>query len=435
MNIAGWGNNNIIQSEIFYPKNEEEIVKFVKALKNESIITRGLGRSYGDISLNKKTLSLEKYEKYFDFNKDCGILKCSTNISIAEVLEKIVNKGWTLNISPGSKFVTIGGAIANDVHGKNHHRDGSFSDYIEKIKIIIPDGTIRECSNTINKELFRATCGGAGLTGVITSVSLKLFKIKSKNINVQVFKTKSITETLIKFKELNKSKYLVAWLDLINSKNYGKSIIFSAEHSEDNDFNFKLKKSFKIPNIFGKFLMNNFFMAFFNQFYYFIHKNKSKVKKDLDSFFYPLDKVYNLNELYGKNGFTQIQVLIKDKEKEKYEEILDEIIKFFKNKKIYSFLTTLKEYGVGNNNYLSFPEKGLCIALDLPLSNNFFEIYKEFEKNISRYNVKIYLAKDSFMSKNFFKNSYDKVDSFNEIKKKIDPNSKFESIQSQRLGL
>ena len=142
-----------------------------------------------------------------------------------------------------------------------------------------------------------------------------------------------------------------------------------------------------------------------------------------------------MNELYGKNGFTQIQVLIKDKEKEKYEEILDEIIKFFKNKKIYSFLTTLKEYGVGNNNYLSFPEKGLCIALDLPLSNNFFEIYKEFEKNISRYNVKIYLAKDSFMSKNFFKNSYDKVDSFNEIKKKIDPNSKFESIQSQRLGL
>ena len=418
MIISGWANNSIIRSEIFYPKNEYEIVKIVKTLKNGNIITRGLGRSYGDISLNKNVLSLEKYEKYFNLNEDRGTLECSANISINEILEKIVNKGWLLNISPGSKFVTIGGAIANDVHGKNHHRDGSFSDYVEKIVIITSDGTSRECSSIKNQELFRATCGGAGLTGVITRVSIKLLKIKSKNLDVKIFKTKNINQTLKKFKELEKNKYLVAWMDTINSKNYGKAVIFSAEHSEDNDLNFKLKRSFKIPNILGKFLMNKYFMSFFNRFYYLMHKDNSNIKKDLDNFFYPLDKVFNLNKLYGKKGFTQIQVLIKDKDKDKYEEILIKILKFFKEKEIYSFLTTLKEYGEGNNNYLSFPEKGVCIALDIPLSNNFFEIYKELEKNISNYNLKIYLAKDSFMSKSFFTNSYDKIILFNDFKKK-----------------
>ena len=435
MIISGWANNSIIRSEIFYPKNEHEIIEIVKSLKNESIITRGLGRSYGDISLNKNTLSLEKCEKHFKLDKNLGILSCSANISIVEILEKIVNNGWLLNISPGSKFVTIGGAIANDVHGKNHHRDGSFSDYIEKIKIVTPDGVIRECSGTINQELFRATCGGAGLTGVITSVNLKLLKIKSKNIDVQIFKTKNIKETLKKFEELKKSKYLVAWLDTVNIGSYIKSVIFAAEHSVDNNLDFKIKKGFKIPNFLGKILINNFFMSIFNKIYYFLHRDSIKIKKDLDSFFYPLDQVCNLNELYGKKGFTQIQVLIKFKDKDKYEKILNQILNFFKEKKIYSLLTTLKEYGEGNNNYLSFPEKGLCIALDIPLQKDFLKIYREFEKNISNYNVKIYLAKDSFMSEIFFKNSYDKIMVFNEFKKKIDPNSKFKSVQSERLGL
>ena len=328
MIISGWANNSIIRSEIFYPKNEHEIIEIVKSLKNESIITRGLGRSYGDISLNKNTLSLEKCEKHFKLDHNLGILSCSANISIVEILEKIVNNGWLLNISPGSKFVTIGGAIANDVHGKNHHRDGSFSDYIEKIKIVTPDGVIRECSGTINQELFRATCGGAGLTGVITSVNLKLLKIKSKNIDVQIFKTKNIKETLKKFEELKKSKYLVAWLDTVNIGSYIKSVIFAAEHSVDNNLDFKIKKGFKIPNFLGKFLINNFFMSIFNKIYYFLHRDSIKIKKDLDSFFYPLDQVCNLNELYGKKGFTQIQVLIKFKDKDKYEKILNQILNF-----------------------------------------------------------------------------------------------------------
>ena len=435
MIISGWANNSSIKSKIYYPRNDHDIKKIFKTLENENIITRGLGRSYGDISLNKNILSLERYEKYFNLNEIEGTLECTANTSIGEILKKIVNKGWLLNISPGSKFVTMGGAIANDVHGKNHHKDGSFTDYVKDIKMITSDGIIRECSNKVNQELFRATCGGAGLTGVIIRVKLKLFKIESKNLDVKIFKTKNINETLKMFKELQNNKYIVAWLDTLNKKNYGKAVIFSAEHSKDNDFNYLPRRSFTIPTFFGKFLMNNYFMSIFNRIYYLMHKNDTNIKKDLDSFFYPLDMVFNLNKLYGKKGFTQIQILIKDKEKYRYDEILVKIFNFFNDKKIYSFLTTLKEYGKGNENYLSFPEKGVCIALDVPLSDNFSKVYKEFEKLTLNYNLKIYLAKDSFMSKSFFKNSYDKVTLFDEYKKKIDPNSKFQSIQSKRLGL
>jgi len=433
MNITGWGNNHIIDSKIVYPKNDEEIIQIIKLLKNDSIITRGLGRSYGDISLNKNTLSLEKYEKFYELDEETGTLECSANVSINEILEKIVNKGWFLNVSPGSKFVTIGGAIANDVHGKNHHKDGSFSDFIVELKLITPDGTIRICSNVIDIELFRATCGGAGLTGVIVSTKIRLLSIKSKNIIVRTFKTKNIKETLEKFKELQKSKYLVAWLDTLDKKHFGRSVVFSGEHSNDNDLSFNLKRSFKLPNLFGKLIMNSFFISIFNKFYYLIHKNNSSEKKDIDSFFYPLDRILNWNKLYGKKGFTQLQILIKDEDK--YEETLNQVLNFFWNKKIYSFLSTLKEYGKGNDNYLSFAENGLSITLDIPIKDNFFKIYQEFEEIISKKNVKIYLAKDSFMSKNFFKNSYNKISLFKEIKKTVDPDSKLESIQSKRLGL
>ena len=433
MIIAGWGNNNIIRSDIFYPKNEQEIIEILEKLNNEGIITRGLGRSYGDMSLYKNILSLERYKKIFELDEKTGILRCSSNLSIVEIIEKIVNKGWFLNVTPGSKYVTIGGAIANDVHGKNHHKDGSFSDYVEEIKIITPDGKINICSNKSEYDLFKATCGGAGLTGVIVSAKLKLLKIKSKNLNVTIFKTKSIDETLKKFREFNENKYLVAWLDTINKKNFGKAVIFSGDHSEDNDLNLKLKKGFNLPSFMGSLFMNNFFVSIFNKFYFLKHKNNFKVKQDIDTFFYPLDRVLNWNKFYGKKGFTQIQILIKDEDK--YKEILIKILDFFIKKNIYSYLTTLKEYGQGNNNYLSFAEKGLSVTLDIPLKNGFLIIYEEFENILLNQNVKIYLAKDSFMSKDFFYKSYDKINEFINFKKKIDPSSKFKSIQSQRLGL
>ena len=433
MYISGWGNNLVINSNTIYPKNVKEIIKIIKDYKSKGILVRGMGRSYGDVALNENIISLKNYKKILELDEKDGRLRCSSNVTISEINDLIISKGWFLNVTPGSKFVSVGGAIANDVHGKNHHKDGSFSDYLEEFDIIIENGEIVSCSNKTNPELFHATCGGLGLTGIITNVKIKLLRIKSKNIDVKIIKTYNFEQTIQKLNDLKDYKYLVAWTDTLSKKNNGRSIIFCGEHSNDGDLNYKKQKKIKIPAIFGFFLLKLFCIKLFNSFYFLVHKNNQKTKKDINNFFYPLDTIYNWNKLYGKDGFTQVQLLIKKNKKNK--DLLAEIINYFSEKGFYSFLTTLKEYGEGNKNLLSFGEKGLSITLDIALGDNFSDVYKEFEKKFSSEYIKIYLAKDSFMSKNFFKNTYSKLNNFNKFQKKINPNSTFKSKLSRRLGL
>ena len=433
MYISGWGNNLQVNSNTIYPKNINEIIGIIKDYKSKGILVRGMGRSYGDVALNENIISLKYIKKILELDENDGFLKCSSNVTISEINDLIISKGWFLNITPGSKFVTIGGAIANDVHGKNHHKDGSFSDYIEEFDIIKENGVIVSCSNKMNSELFHATCGGLGLTGIITNVKIKLLKINSKNIDVKIIKTNNFEQTIQKLNDLKDYKYLVAWTDTLSKKNNGRSIIFCGEHSNDGDLNYKKQKSFKIPGLFGFFLVNSICIKIFNLFYYLFHKNNQKLKKDINNFFYPLDTVNNWNKLYGKDGFTQVQILIKQNKNNK--DLLEEIINYFSEKGFYSYLTTLKEYGEGNRNLLSFGEKGLSITLDIALGSNFSDVYKNFEKRFSSEYIKIYLAKDSFMSKVFFKNTYSNLNNFIEFQKKVNPNSTFKSKMSKRLGL
>ena len=433
MYISGWGNNLVVNSKINYPRNINEIIGIIKDYKFKGILVRGMGRSYGDVALNENIISLKYYKKTLELDEKDGLLRCSSNVTISEINDLIISKGWFLNITPGSKFVSVGGAIANDVHGKNHHKDGSFSDYLDEFDIIKENGEIISCSSKTNPELFYATCGGLGLTGIIINVKIKLLRIKSKNIDVKVVKTKNFEETIQKLNDLKDYKYLVAWSDTLSKKNNGRSIIFCGEHSTDGDLNYKKQKNFKIPSLFGSFIMNLICLKLFNLFYYSFHKNNQKLKKDINNFFYPLDTVSNWNKLYGKNGFTQIQLLIKQNKNNK--DLLVEIIKYFNEKGFYSYLTTLKEYGEGNKNFLSFGEKGLSITLDIPLNNSFSKVYEEFEKKFSNEHIKVYLAKDSFMSQTFFKNTYSKLNNFIEIQKRVNSNSTFKSKLSQRLGL
>ena len=189
ISLSGWGNNINIFSNVYNPENNDEIINIILKDKISNFITRGLGRSYGDSSLADNVISLENYKKVFNFDKNEGILECSSNYSLGELMKIILEKGWFFNVTPGSKFVTIGGAIASDVHGKNHHLDGSFSDYVISLKIITAEGKLYNCSKSENPQLFQATCGGMGLTGIIVSAKIKLLKVKSKFIQLMGRKT------------------------------------------------------------------------------------------------------------------------------------------------------------------------------------------------------------------------------------------------------
>jgi|TARA_B110000259_G_C14026043_1_gene404748 FAD/FMN-containing dehydrogenase len=432
-NLSGWGNNINVNSNIYLPRNNDDITNLYKKGIALNSITRGLGRSYGDSSLDNNIISLKNYEKFIKFDSELGTLECSTNCSLNELLKLIVQKGWFFNVTPGSKFITIGGAIASDVHGKNHHLDGSFCDYVFSFKIITSEGILYNCSKEENLELFHASCGGMGLTGIIISVKIKLLKIKSKIINTEIVKTKNLDETIKSFKKFNENKYLVAWVDaLAKNEHIGRSIFFIGNHSNEGDLNFLEKIKFSIPKIFPGFLLNKYTIRFFNRIYYFIHKNNKKVKQNLNNFFYPLDSIGSWNNLYGKNGFIQIQILITEKN---FEEVICKTLEFFQYKKQFSFLTTLKELGIGNDNYLSFPSKGYTLTLDLKMNKDLKAIYEEFELLLMKYKTKVYLTKDSFMSKKYFEDTYKKLNKFKEIKNKYDPLNVIKSFQSRRLGL
>ena len=191
ISLSGWGNNIRIFSNVYNPENNDEIINTILKGKVSNFITRGLGRSYGDSSLADNVISLKNYKKILNLDDAEGIVECSSNYSLDELIKVIVEKGWFFNVTPGSKFVTIGGAIASDVHGKNQHVDGSFAYYVLSLKIITAEGKLYNCSKDENPQLFQATCGGMGLTGIIVSAKIQLLKVKSQFINTQIIKTKN----------------------------------------------------------------------------------------------------------------------------------------------------------------------------------------------------------------------------------------------------
>ena len=286
MSISGWGNNINIFSNVYNPENNDEIINTILKGKISNFITRGLGRSYGDSSLADNIISLKNYKKLFNFDKSKGIIECSSNYSIGELIKIILEKGWFFNVTPGSKFVTIGGAIASDVHGKNHHLDGSFADYVISLKIITAEGKLYNCGRNENSELFQATCGGMGLTGIIVSAKLQLLKVKSKFINTQIIKTKNLNETIVKFKEFNNNKYVIAWIDT-TAKNEakGRSIIFIGNHLEDGNLEYSEKRTISIPAKFPGFILNKYTIKLLNKIYYQFHKHNKKFKQNIDSCF------------------------------------------------------------------------------------------------------------------------------------------------------
>lgn len=434
MLLSGWGNNFSIFSNVYNPENNDEIINIILKDKISNFITRGLGRSYGDSSLADNVISLKNYKKFFIFDENEGIIECSSNYSLGELIKIILKKGWFFNVTPGSKFITIGGAIASDVHGKNHHIDGSFSDYVVSLKIITGEGKLYNCSKNENLQLFQATCGGMGLTGIIVSAKIQLLKVKSQFIDTQIVKTKNLNETIVKLKALRDNKYLISVIDT-NAKNeaIGRSIIFIGNHSEDGNLEYSEKTKLPIPltlNLPG-FILNKYTIKLLNKIYYYFHKHNKKSKRDIDSFFYPLDdsKIYNL---YGKNGFIQIQILV---EENNPEILFYKILNFFQEKEQYSFLCAIKEFGSGNSNYLSFPNKGYTLIIDLKLNKKLNKIYQEFEDLLKNHKTKIYLTKDTFMSEQYFKKAYDNYNKFREIKNKHDPLNLINSYQSRRINI
>ncbi len=429
--ISGWGRNTIVSTNIFFPKNLSQLKKNIK----KSCIARGLGRSYGDSSINSQnTIITTKLRKIIKFDKKNGILEAESGVSIEQILILIVKEGWFLPVTPGSKKVTLGGMIASDVHGKNHHRVGNFSNYILSFKILNNKKKLIVCSKKKNTRIFNYTIGGMGLTGIVYSCKIKLKKIESDQIFLDKIKNYNLKETL---KCINASKnweYNVAWIDTSsNLKQIGRSIVtrgFFLKKKEVPSYSRNKLIIENLPNIFPNFFMNGFLIKILN-FLYFTFSKSEKKTSSIEDFFYPLDKINNWNIIYGNKGFISYQCSVPFNNS--YSSIY-QILKILRENKIYSFVSVLKSMGK-NNKRLSFGQKGFTLVFDFPLYPKVIDVLDKLDLVILKNRGKVYMTKDSRISKENFEkiNREFKDNNFNKLRKKN--KFFFSSMQSERLKI
>lgn len=426
--VTNWGNFPVVEKEMRSDDSLNKIKEFVR--NHNEIIARGNGRCYGDASLSEHIFSTKRLNKFISFDRLNGIIECESGVLLSEVLEVVVPQGYFLYVTPGTKFISIGGAIASDVHGKNHHAEGCFSEYVLEFSLLNEHGEIVICSRTENSDKFWATIGGMGLTGIILSAKFKLKNIETAYIRQESIKAENLDEIFRLFEESESWTYSVAWIDCLQTgKNIGRSILMRGEHAfrhqlpnnlQDNPLRLKPKFSPTVPFYFPNFVLNNFTVKLFNTLYF--KKQRSKEVKnyiDYETFFYPLDAINEWNKIYGKRGFIQYQMVIpKEKRKEGMKQILETIAKSGNG----SFLAVLKLFGKNNPEaYNSFPFEGYTLALDFKVNRNLKTLVHQLDEIVEEFGGRIYLTKDA-MSKSSLTNYLQNVQ-----------NPKFVSHQHKRI--
>lgn len=428
----GWGRYPLHDVQLIQPHTTQEAAELLG--QEKAVLGRGMGRSYGDSALADTLISTRHLNRLHSFNMQSGLLTCAAGISLGELLDVFVPRGWFLPITPGTKFVSVGGAIASDVHGKNHHLHGCFSECVESLELMLADGSLINCSRSDQPKLFHATCGGMGLTGLIVAVTLRLLRIESAYIQQTTFKATNLDEALQLFETHSTSTYSVAWIDcLAKGQALGRSLLMVGEHARDGQLLLPAKRALSVPLDMPAALLNRYSVQAFNELYYQrIRKSESKQRVSFESFFYPLDGIQQWNRLYGKQGFVQYQFVIpKAAGLQGMRAILERISASHRG----SFLAVLKTFGAANNNLLSFPMEGYTLALDFKLEPSLLELLDELDSMVLAYGGRLYLAKDARMSEATFKQCQPNWQQFQEVRAHYGALGKFASLQSRRLGL
>ena len=409
--LSGWGRYPKIQTIESVPESESQLLDILE--NSKSYIARGNGRSYGDAAINKDlTITMTRMNRLLEWNQESGELIAESGVLIADIIDRFLTHGWFPFVTPGTKFTTLGGSIACDVHGKNHHLEGSFGNHVNWIDIFNDKNEIIRCSKSQNTDLFQLTIGGMGLTGIIVRCSIQLKKIESGWIKQRRVVNNNLNESFQSFYDNQNATYSVAWIDcLATGKSFGRSILMLGEHANVNEI---IGKSSIFPKrrhqIFSLFfdvpslLLNNVTVSLFNKIYFNLNKNKQPKYKHWDSYFYPLDAIRDWNRIYGKKGFFQLQCVLSNQSSlEGYKQILEVI----QRKSSGSFLAVLKQFGPGNKN-LSFPKKGFTLALDFKATDKNIKVGKEIIDIVNGLGGNIYLAKDALMDSDHFKQQINK---------------------------
>ena len=431
MEIAGWGRYPRVEARISAPRTPAAVAR---RLAEGATIARGMGRSYGDSALAPRVMACRGLDHFLSFDDQTGVLRCAAGVTLDEVVALFVPRGWFPMVTPGTRFVTVGGAVAADVHGKNHHRDGSFCDHLLELTLMLADGEVVRCSPEENAALFHATCGGMGLTGVILEAAFRLRPIRSAFIRETVLKAANLGEALALFEAHDAASYSVAWIDcLAGGRHLGRSLIMLGEHDEEGALESIGGRPLSVPLEMPAGLLNRWSVGAFNTLYYHrVLRRRLERRVHFAPYFYPLDGIRQWNHLYGRAGFLQYQfVLPKAAGMAGVSEVLERIARSGRG----SFLAVLKSFGRGNRNLLSFPMEGYTLAVDLKREAGVFELLDELDRCVVDHGGRIYLAKDARMGREVFRQGYPEWEAFAELREQLGAAGRFRSLQSERLGL
>lgn len=438
MMLSGWGN---------YPRAECRTLKWRDAadlsaiLANEPrLIARGLGRAYGDAALQPEaTISMLGHDRILAFDGESGRITCESGVTLGDLLSVFVPRGWFPPVTPGTRHVTLGGMIASDVHGKNHHKCGSFSKHVEVLELMLADGRVVRCSTRENPDLFEATCGGMGLTGLILTATFSMIPVETAWIRQETIRTHSLEEMMQAFEDSSAWTYTVAWIDChARGDALGRGLLFRGEHATRDETRevsshplaIPRRRQVSIPTDLPMTVLNRMTVGAFNELYWRRGRPGTRFVP-YDAYFYPLDSVLHWNRIYGRNGFVQYQCVLPKNESALG---LKRLLAAAEKAGTGSFLAVLKLLGP-QDGMLAFPFEGYTIALDFPVSKRLTLLLDEMDQIVAEHGGRLYLAKDSRSRPDQLRRGYRRLDEFAKVRDRFDSAHRFSSLLSERLAL
>ncbi|HEX3500312.1 MAG TPA: FAD-binding oxidoreductase [Stellaceae bacterium] len=436
MRVSGWGRFPQVETHCV---DMRDVADARAALADHaSLIARGNGRSYGDAALNAScVLSTTRSDRILAFDPASGCVTVEAGLLLADLLDFAVPRGWFPPVMPGTKLVTIGGMIAADVHGKNHHFAGTFSRHVESLLLMMADGSIRRCLPGQEDELFEATCGGMGLTGIILEATIRLMRIESTSLRQETLRARDFDEAMALCEDSAGHSYSVAWIDcLARGSALGRALIYRGEHAGKDEAGatplaVPARQLRRMPFDLPQMVLNPWSVRAFNEFYY-RRARPGIALVDYETFFFPLDALLDWNRLDGRSGFTQHQCVIP---KAASRAAIRALLERVSAAGYGSFLAVLKLFGGEGDGLLSFPREGYTLTLDFPRNPATLALLRELDAIVADHGGRLYLAKDARADAAMMRRGYSRLDRFKRVRDTMDPQRKFASAQSQRLDL
>lgn len=433
--VSGWGRQPVAPGRIVEPERLD-----VPA-GSAPVLPRGLGRAYGDAAVpacpDTDVVATPRADRILHWDAGAGRLTAEAGLSLADILKIFVPRGWFPPVTPGTKFVTLGGCVAADVHGKNHHRDGCFGRFVERLRLRLADGSEVLCGPELERDLFLATVGGMGLTGLIAEVTVRLRPVEGPWMVVETSAMRDLDAMLDGLRaSAERWPYTVGWIDgLAAGRHLGRGILICGRHagaSEGGDRRARSRRTLTVPFDAPEWLLNPVFMRIFNRLYHLGHgRDRRQAIQHYEQFFYPLDAVGDWNRLYGRRGFVQYQCVLP---RAAGATAVAGILERLAASGAGSFLSVIKDCGPASEAYLSFPLEGTSLALDLPYRGDATRaLVHELDAQVIRAGGRVYLAKDALTRPDDFARMVPRLAEWRAVRERWDPGRRFRSALSVRL--